>query len=420
MKSFILLLFLLFSVGSWGQLEREKDILKTLCSPDFHGRGYVKDGVNKAADYIAKQFEISGALPAGEKNSYFHHLSLSVNTFPGKMEVSSKEKQFIPGIHYLVNSSSGSFVGEVKLISLDVFKVIQKEKKETKKLEKLKENEAILLDLTKYKSRDTIRLMNEVATAMADLHPVVIKTDEKFMWSVGRIEKKYPIVLIQDSVFQGLKKLKINIVNQFVRDFKTKNVVAKIPGKSSDSCFVFTAHYDHLGRMGSETYFPGANDNASGTTMLISLAAYYSANKPEYDIYFIAFTAEEAGLVGSKAFVEDPTFDIHKIKFLLNLDIMGSGDEGITAVNGTIHKKEFDLLKQLNEKKDLLKIVKPRGKTQNSDHYFFQEQGILTFFIYTMGKNKAYHDIFDRSDSLDLLNFDDLKTLLVDFIQSYP
>jgi Zn-dependent M28 family amino/carboxypeptidase len=203
-------------------------------------------------------------------------------------------------------------------------------------------------------------------------------------------------------------------------DYRTENVIAKVEGKRSDSCFVFTAHYDHLGRMGSDAYFPGANDNASGTTMILSLAKHYAQNKPKFDTYFIAFTGEEAGLVGSKYFVENPTFDIQKIKFLLNLDIMGSGDLGITAVNGTIHKEDFNRLVKINDAKNYLKVVKPRGKTQNSDHYFFQEKGIKTFFIYTMGTNKAYHDIFDVAEGLDLNKFVDIRSLFIDFVNSYP
>ncbi|MEZ4937728.1 MAG: M28 family peptidase [Crocinitomicaceae bacterium] len=420
MRSFLLLGMGLFTSLIWTQIDEEKEIMKQLCSPEFHGRGYVENGMNLAADYIAKEFKLFGAEPAGFANSYFHDFSLNVNTFPGIMAVKSKKRVLSPGVHYLVNSSSGSFNGKVKLVPFDAFKLIHQNKKEIEKLTKLKDNSAILLDLTPYTSRDTINLFHEISIELGNLRPVILITDEKFMWSVGRFELKFPIILIQDSVFNDEKSMEIHIENKFIKNFKTKNVVAKVAGKSSDSCFVFTAHFDHLGRMGKEVYFPGANDNASGTTMLLSLAKYFAENQPKYDLYFIAFGAEEAGLVGSKAFVDDPSFDIHKIKFLMNLDIMGSGDEGITVVNGTLYKDQFELLSKLNEDKSLLPIIKSRGKTQNSDHYFFQEEGILTFFIYTMGKNKAYHDIFDQYETLDMDKFEDLKTLLIDYILVYP
>lgn len=72
--------------------------------------------------------------------------------------------------------------------------------------------------------------------------------------------------------------------------------------RKPDSMIVLTAHYDHLGGLGNATYFPGANDNASGISMLLSLARYYSNidHRPEYTMVFIAFGGEEVGLIGSQ------------------------------------------------------------------------------------------------------------------------
>lgn len=421
---FIITLFV-FSLISFGQIDKEKTILQKLCSKEFAGRGYVNNGVNLAADFIADEFSKAKALPAGEDGTYFHYFSLNVNTIPEKADVWIKDKSLTPGIHYLVESTSGSFKGELKLIPFDPLKLIDPDKKTLKLVDKFREGpssskSAILIDITSHTSRDTIQMMNEIASAFSKITPVVVRTDEKFMWHVGRNQTPYPLIRIQDSILGKSKSIRMEIENKYIPEFKTKNVIAKVKGKRSDSCFVFTAHYDHLGAMGSKAYFPGANDNASGTTMIISIADYFAKNQPEFDIYFIAFSGEEAGLVGSMEFVKDPTFDIKKIKFLMNLDIMGSGDEGITAVNGAVLKDDFERLKQLNKDKNLLNIVKPRGKTQNSDHFFFQEKGIKTFFIYTMGKNKAYHDIFDKAENLDLDKFKNLRTLFIDFIITYP
>ena len=90
---------------------------------------------------------------------------------------------------------------------------------------------------------------------------------------------------------------------------------------------MFSAHYDHLGMMGTTAIMNGANDNASGTAMMLTLMEYYSKNKPEYSLLFIAFGGEEAGLIGSKFYVENPTVPLKKIKSLLlfwqiqNLDL---------------------------------------------------------------------------------------------------
>jgi Zn-dependent M28 family amino/carboxypeptidase len=115
--------------------------------------------------------------------------------------------------------------------------------------------------------------------------------------------------------------------------------------------------------MGENAYFPGANDNASGTTMLVTLAQYFKENPSKYNLVFIAFAGEEAGLVGSEYFVNHPFFKLKKIKFLLNLDIMGSGEEGITVVNATEHKKEFEVLDKLNKEENFLSKIKKRATT---------------------------------------------------------
>ena len=182
-----------------------------------------------------------------------------------------------------------------------------------------------------------------------------------------------------------------------------------------DSFIVLTGHYDHLGGMGSKTYFPGANDNASGISQLLSLARYYAQHPQRYTMAFICFSGEEAGLLGSKYFTENPLIPLSNIRFLVNMDIVGTGEEGITVVNATVYPKEFAMLKQINDEGHYLVKVASRGKAANSDHYFFAEKGVPAFFIYTMGGIKAYHDIYDRRETLPLTDFDNVYRLLLNF-----
>lgn len=170
--------------------------------------------------------------------------------------------------------------------------------------------------------------------------------------------------------------------------------------------------------MGTETYFPGANDNASGVAMLLALGETIKS-KPlkKYNTLLVAFAGEEAGLVGSKYMSENPLCEISKIRFLLNLDIMGSGEHGITAVNGRVFKKEFKLLQKMNRKTQAVPVVKARGKAANSDHYFFTEKGVRSFFVYTMGENKNYHDIFDTYENLNYNSFNGLAKLFDSFLR---
>ncbi len=189
-------------------------------------------------------------------------------------------------------------------------------------------------------------------------------------------------------------------------------------GESTDSLIVFIGHYDHLGAMGENTYFPGANDNASGIAMMLNLAKYYSENKPEFNTAFIAFGAEEVGLLGSRHFTEHPLFELDKIKFLINFDLAGTGDDGIQVVNGSVYRDKFDRLRTINDEMDLLPQIKIRGEACNSDHCFFHRKNVPLFYIYTLGGIKAYHDIYDVAATLPLTEFEDYFILITEFVES--
>lgn len=150
--------------------------------------------------------------------------------------------------------------------------------------------------------------------------------------------------------------------------------------------------------------------------MLLSLAKHFSLNQPEFDMMFICFAGEEAGIVGSKYYVENPIESLEKIKFVLNLDIMGTGDDGIQVVNGTVYKTEFAKLQGLNDEFSFLKQVKIRGERCNSDHCAFHEKGIPSFFSYTLGGKAEYHNIYDTAESLSLSEFDSVLDLFKQFL----
>ena len=130
---------------------------------------------------------------------------------------------------------------------------------------------------------------------------------------------------------------------------------------------------------------------------------------------FICFAGEEAGLLGSKYFTEHPLIPLQKIRFLTNVDLVGTGVEGITVVNATEFAKEFEWLKQINAEHQLLAKINARTKAANSDHYWFTEKGVPAFFIYTLGGIKAYHDVFDKAATLPLNEYEDLLKFIVGF-----
>jgi Zn-dependent M28 family amino/carboxypeptidase len=150
-------------------------------------------------------------------------------------------------------------------------------------------------------------------------------------------------------------------------------------------------------------------------SVLLNLVKHYVKNPPKYKTLFIFFAGEEAGLLGSKYFVESKVVDLKKIKFLINLDLLGTGDDGIMVVNGYTFEKQFSLLESINKEKNLVKEIKRRGKASNSDHYWFSEAGVPCFFIYTLGGIKAYHDIYDVAKTLPLTDYVDVFKLVTEF-----
>ena len=239
---------------------------------------------------------------------------------------------------------------------------------------------------------------------------------EKLTGSFSSSHNTSAIVLVKKGLITNGDKVELKLENKLLQNHSEKNVIAKIKGKSSDSCYVLTGHYDHLGGWGNKVYVPGANDNASGISFLIQLAQNLINKDLPYDIYFMAFGAEEVGLLGSKAFVDEHLNDIPPIKSLLNFDLMGTGSEGICVVNATVFPKEFNLLKKEIELVKPTISIQKRGKAANSDHYWFSEKGIPAFFIYTKGGSPAYHHINDVPSNLTYDLFPSLLTIVEQFI----
>ena len=116
---------------------------------------------------------------------------------------------------------------------------------------------------------------------------------------------------------------------------KGVNVVGQIRGGvKPDRVIVISAHYDHIGVRNGEV-FNGADDNASGTAALFSLAQYFNENRPSATLIFVAFDAEEAGLRGARAFVASPPVPKESIILNLNMDMIGRDPDDKLFVVGT-------------------------------------------------------------------------------------
>ncbi|RME19378.1 MAG: M20/M25/M40 family metallo-hydrolase, partial [Bacteroidetes bacterium] len=247
---------------------------------------------------------------------------------------------------------------------------------------------------------------------------VILQVEKKLMHSASSVQENYTLIHLHrdvaehwpDNVRYQLK------INSRLETVKSENIYAFIPGTVyPDSFIVFSAHYDHLGNIDT-VYFPGANDNASGVAVLLDLMHHYKTYPHKYSVAFFFFTGEEIGLKGSEYYVQHPLFDLKRIKFLINLDLMGGGSEGIMVVNGKVFQKEYERFEKINITQNHNLTIKSRGKAQNSDHYWFSENGVKCFFIYTLGDIENYHNTQDKHEYLIFNNYPSIFQLIVQFM----
>jgi hypothetical protein len=248
-----------------------------------------------------------------------------------------------------------------------------------------------------------------------------IEFEDNLIWGVSTEASKHGIVQVKRGILnRSHKEIRAAIASVHMPNFPNANVIGYIPGKTVKDTFIFvTAHYDHLGQIGPHIVFPGANDNASGVATMLGLAHYFSQpeNQPDYSMAFIAFSGEEAGLLGSIHYVRNPIVPFPKTRFVLNLDIMGS-EEAITMVNATEQSNAFNLLDSLNNKMGVVQKIKPRVQAANSDHYYFAQLGIPAVFLYTEGSVKGYHSVFDTAENTPMAKAGEIHSLLVQFLKS--
>jgi hypothetical protein len=225
--------------------------------------------------------------------------------------------------------------------------------------------------------------------------------------------------ITRDAFPAGCKTISLSFESSLNPNYPVRNVCGFIRGKS-DSVLVFTAHYDHVGKFG-DAIFPGANDNASGSALLLDLGRYIKnqTDTLPYSVAFVFFTGEEIGLEGSSWFIKKPVFPLNSIRFVINLDMVGSCQDGITIVNGSVYKKEFAMLTALNDESKYLKEIKARGEAANSDHHPFHKKGIRSIFIYGRGPTGGYHHISDTPANMKLDGYSGLYKLMVDFIRKF-
>tara|TARA_Y100001934_G_C12372925_1_gene787493 strand:- start:702 stop:2744 length:2043 start_codon:yes stop_codon:yes gene_type:complete len=192
---------------------------------------------------------------------------------------------------------------------------------------------------------------------------------------------------------------------------KVKNVVGVLEGKGAlkDETVVVGAHYDHLGYGGRGSLAPwtmdihnGADDNSSGTTGMLEIASIIAKSeaKNRRRVVFIAFSAEERGLIGSNFYVNNPLFSLENTVAMINLDMIGRLTDNKLIVTGTGTSDVWpNLLDELNRKAKFEITRQPEG-TGPSDHQSFYMKDIPVLHLFT-GLHEFYHRPNDDPEIVD-------------------
>ncbi len=195
------------------------------------------------------------------------------------------------------------------------------------------------------------------------------------------------------------------------------NVIGFVDNKAENT-IIIGAHFDHLGFGGEGSLYRdsikavhnGADDNASGVSVLLNLAAKLKEKNTNNNYLFMAFSGEEMGLLGSNYFVKNPTIETKKVSYMINMDMVGRMKKDSTlAVYGTGTSPIFkQVLKSHN---DNFKLIQQESGVGPSDHTSFYLADIPVLHFFT-GQHEDYHKPGDDSEKL---NYDGMY-LISDYI----
>ena len=337
------------------QVFRIKTDVEFLSNDALEGRYPGTEGADVARDYIARRFQEAGLMPMGD-GSFYQTLLVSepavVNKkktfFIYKKDTLKLNEQFIASAY----AKNGVVTGKTVWVNYGIISP-EKEHDDYKKVKTL-EGMIAVMDVS---SPDGIHPHSEYAK-YHDLGSRIATAKEKgaigvILVNLGEmandLETGYkkirsagiPVVFLSDDgVAKKIKKNKeVSFgVQQREKKVEAFNVIGFLDNQKPTTV-VIGAHYDHLGwggkgtgslHKGEPAIHNGADDNASGTAAMIELARYVGKREDltGHNYLFIAFTAEEMGLLGSNFFVNNPTYEIERMAYMVNMDMVGRLEDG--------------------------------------------------------------------------------------------
>ena len=390
-----------------------KRIVKEISSSKYQGRGYAKDGANKAGRFLQKEY-----VKAGADEVTLQPFTIDINTFCGKMEMWADGRKLQPGVDFSMREYSPGVHGTFPVYHVDTLNF---------------DADRMFADLQKpeyanclvacefwftYRHRDAFSRLQKAGECPNAGLLYTWEAPIKFFKAYGERVVDKPIIWVTPQAIEGSQNVRVKVDNEFLKGYEIFNVIAKVEGVRHDSCYVFTAHYDHLGK---KIFYAGANDNASGTAAIVTLAAHYAQHKPPYDMYFLAFSGEDANLRGSEFFVEHPIVPLEQIRYLFNIDMIGDNNPVQYCEVSDEGMRGYQLFERINAEKHYFKALDKGDLAANIDHYPFATHHVPCIFLENQEGDAFpyYHTIYDNWEHAVFDSYEPVFRLVADFIERY-
>ncbi len=417
MKKLLMMMLAVVAMQAGAQdMAHYKRIVKALSSAKYQGRGYARDGANKAGKYLQKEYQ-----KAGVDEVILQPFTLDINTFCGEMAMWADGKKLRAGVDFSMREYSPGVHGEFPVYHVDTLHF---------------DADRMFADLQKpeyanclvacefwftYRHRDAFSRLQKAGECPNAGLIYTWAAPIKFFKAYGHRVVDKPILWVTPEAIEGVKNVRVNVDHKFLKDYECFNVIAKVDGERHDSCYVFTAHYDHLGNLGKKVFYAGANDNASGTAAIVTLAAYYAKHRPPYDMYFLSFSGEDANLRGSTWYVEHPVVPLSQIKYLFNIDMIGDNNPVQYCEVSDEGMRGFTLFEQINTEKQYFKSLHRGDLAANSDHYPFATRHVPCIFLENEKGDafQYYHTIFDTYKTVRFDSYAPVFRLVQEFVEKY-
>lgn len=206
----------------------------------------------------------------------------------------------------------------------------------------------------------------------------------------------------------------LNVKAKYFPEQRTQNVVGLLPGndpKLKNEYIVLGAHIDHVGMQDGKVYFPGANDNASGSAAVMEIAKAFTFGKVQNkrSIIFVLFSAEESGLKGAQFFADHSPVDTSAIAAMINFDCVGHGDS--IRIGGGKSAPELYSIAKNNDSEYIHMLISDTWKGGGADAEPFYQKGIPALYFVTTNSYTHLHYWTDKPSTLNKSLFENLTKL---------